>query len=93
MPTSIILQFVSTFGVWILAEQAGLSGVLTMVCYAMTLARTSPERTPARIRIPAYAVWETVVFVMNILAFIFIGLQLRPILESLDATDRGRISP
>jgi CPA1 family monovalent cation:H+ antiporter len=35
-------------------------------------------------------VWETVVFVMNILAFIFIGLQIRPILESLDATDRGQ---
>jgi monovalent cation/hydrogen antiporter len=88
--TSIILQFVSTFGVWILAEHAGLSGVLTMVCYAITVARTSPERTPARIRIPAYAVWETVVFVMNILAFIFIGLQIRPILQSLEATDRGR---
>jgi CPA1 family monovalent cation:H+ antiporter len=61
-----------------------------MVCYAMTAARYSPERTPARIRIPAYAVWETVVFVMNILAFIFIGLQLRPILEGLEAADRGR---
>ena len=34
--------------------------------------------------------WETVVFALNILAFIFIGLQIRPILESLDADDRGR---
>jgi CPA1 family monovalent cation:H+ antiporter len=53
------------------------------------IARHADER-PARIRIPAYAVWETVVFAMNILAFIFIGLQIRPILESLEATDRGR---
>jgi Na+/H+ antiporter len=90
VPTSIILQFVTTFGVWILADRVGLSGVLTMVCYAMVLARTAPERTPARIRVPAYAVWETVVFVVNILAFIFIGLQIRPILESLEATNRGR---
>jgi monovalent cation/hydrogen antiporter len=88
--TSIILQFVSTFGVWMLAEGIGLSGVLTMVCYAVTVARTAPERTPARIRIPAYAVWEAVVFMMNILAFIFIGLQIRPILETLQAADRGR---
>src|SRR5215472_5387873 len=78
VPTLIILQFVSTFGVWILADLIGLSGVLTMVCYAITLARTAPERTPARIRIPSYAVWETVVFGLNILAFIFIGLQIRP---------------
>jgi CPA1 family monovalent cation:H+ antiporter len=90
VPTAIILQFVSTFGVWMLADGVGLSGVLTMVCYAVTLARTSPERTPAGRRIPSYAVWETVVFALNILAFIFIGLQIRPILESLAAADRGR---
>jgi CPA1 family monovalent cation:H+ antiporter len=90
VPTAIILQFVSTFGVWMLADRIGLSGVLTMVCYAMTVARTSPERTPARTRIPTYAVWDTVVFALNILAFIFIGLQIRPILEGLAAADRGR---
>jgi monovalent cation/hydrogen antiporter len=90
VPTAIILQFVSTFGVWILADGVGLSGVLTMVCYAITVARTSPERTPARTRVPTYAVWETVVFALNILAFIFIGLQIRPILESLEAADRTR---
>src|SRR5881409_689817 len=90
VPTAIILQFVSTFGIWILADRIGLSGVLTMVCYAITVARTAPERTPARIRIPSYAVWETVVFMLNVLAFIFIGLQIRPILESLEPAARGR---
>ena len=90
VPTAIILQFVSTFGIWMLAERVGLSGVLTTVCYAMTVARSAPERTPARTRIPTYAVWETVVFALNILAFIFIGLQIRPILEGLEAADRGR---
>jgi CPA1 family monovalent cation:H+ antiporter len=35
-------------------------------------------------------VWETAVFALNILAFIFIGLQIRPILEGLAAADRGR---
>jgi monovalent cation/hydrogen antiporter len=88
VPTAIILQFVSTFGVWILADRVGLSGVLTMVCYAVTVARTAPVRTPARIRIPSYAVWETVVFVLNILAFIFIGLQIRPILDTLEPLAR-----
>jgi len=90
VPTAIILQFVTTFGVWILADRIGLSGVLTMVCYAITVARTAPERTPARIRIPSYAVWETVVFVLNVLAFAFIGLQIRPILASLEPAARGR---
>jgi Na+/H+ antiporter len=90
VPTAIILQFASTFGVWLLAEQVGLSGVLTMVCYAVAVAQTAPQRIPARIRIPTYAVWETVVFALNILAFIFIGLQIRPILAGLEPADQGR---
>lgn len=90
VPTAIILQFVSTFGVWLAAERLKLSGVLTMVCFAMTVAQTAPALTPPRIRIPTNAVWETVVFALNILAFIFIGLQIGPILGRLDALERGR---
>jgi monovalent cation/hydrogen antiporter len=90
MPSAIIVQFVTVFAVWILADRVGLSGVLTMVCFAITIAQVVPEQTPAKIRIPTNAVWETVVFVLNILAFIFIGLQIRPILSSLDATRRDR---
>lgn len=83
-PSAIIVQFAGTFTVWIVAEHVGLSGILTIVVYAITLARTTPERTPARLRVPTYAVWETVVFVLNVLAFMLIGLQLRPIWERLD---------
>ncbi|HTY42296.1 MAG TPA: sodium:proton antiporter [Thermoanaerobaculia bacterium] len=90
VPTSVILQFISTFGVWILADRLGLSSILTMVCYAVAMARISPARTPARLRVPSYAVWETAVFVLNVLAFVFIGLQVRPILESLDSDTRTR---
>src|SRR5215213_8048737 len=81
--TSVIVQFVGTFGVWLLAESLHLSGILTMVVYAMAVARVAPTLIPARIRIPSYAVWEVVVFVLNVLAFILIGLQLKPILASL----------
>jgi len=89
VPTAIILQFITTFGVWILAERVGLSGVLTMVCFAIAVARRAPERTPARIRVPSYAVWDTVVFVVNVLAFVFIGLQLRPIFTALEPGRRA----
>jgi Na+/H+ antiporter len=81
--TSVIVQFVGTFGVWLLAEALHLSGILTMVVYAMAVAREAPTLIPARIRIPSYAVWEVVVFVLNVLAFILVGLQLKPILASL----------
>jgi monovalent cation/hydrogen antiporter len=88
IPTAIILQFVGTFTVWLLAERIGLSGVLTTVCFAMALARTAPADIPPRIRIPTNAVWATVIFALNIFAFIFIGLQIRPIVESLEPAAR-----
>src|SRR6478609_2513001 len=33
IPTAIILQFLGTFAVWLVAEHIGLSGVLTTVCF------------------------------------------------------------
>jgi CPA1 family monovalent cation:H+ antiporter len=83
VPTAIILQFVFTFAVWIAADEAGLSAVLTVVCYAIMLKRSAPARLSARIRIPTNAVWSSAVFALNILAFIFIGMQLRPIVVAL----------
>jgi len=83
-PTSIILQFAGTFTIWIVAERLGFSGILTTVVYAVTIARTAPARTPARLRVPSYAVWETAVFMLNVLAFMLIGMQLRPIWTRLD---------
>jgi monovalent cation/hydrogen antiporter len=90
VPTAIIIQFVTTFGVWILADRIGLSSILTMVSYAIAVSRQAPARTPARIRLPSYAVWETAVFLLNVLAFVFIGLQIRPTLSNLDPGDRIR---
>ena len=81
--TAVIVQFIGTFGVWIAAERLHLSGILTVVVYAMSVARTAPDVLPARIRIPSYAVWEVAVFVLNVLAFILVGLQLKPIVGQL----------
>jgi Na+/H+ antiporter len=77
--TAVVFQFGWTFGVWILAERLHLSGIITMVVFAMAAARRAPEVLPARIRVPSWAVWEVAVFVLNVLAFILIGFQLRSI--------------
>lgn len=90
VPTAIILQFVITFSVWIFADEMGLSAVLTMVCFAVTIKRTGPRRVPARMRIPTNAVWSTAVFALNVLAFIFIGLQIRPIFGALEEGELKR---
>ena len=92
VPTFVILQFISTYGVWIVADRLGLSSVLTIVSFAIAVARRAPARTPARLRLPSYAVWDSAVFVLNVLAFVFIGLQIRPILTGLESGTRMRYS-
>jgi CPA1 family monovalent cation:H+ antiporter len=82
--TAVIVQFVGTFAVWLIAERLALSPIITMVVFAMAVARVAPDRMPARLRIPSYAVWEVAVFVLNVLAFILVGLQLKPIVARLD---------
>jgi CPA1 family monovalent cation:H+ antiporter len=82
-PTSVIVQFVTTFALWIAASRLGLSPILTLLCFAMTIARRAPQRMNARLRIQSYAVWDVAIFVLNVLAFILAGLQLRPILAGL----------
>jgi len=84
--TSIIAQFVTTFAVWMLAERLHLSAVLTIVSYAIAIGRWSPARMPARLRVPSFAVWDTAIFLLNVLAFVLVGLQVGPIVERLDPT-------
>src|SRR6266536_663067 len=87
IPISILLQFISTFAVWIFAVRIGVSAIITVVCYAMTISRYAPARMDAARRIASYAVWDVAVFVLNVMAFILIGLQLRGIVTRLDASE------
>jgi monovalent cation/hydrogen antiporter len=84
---SVILQFVGTFAVWLIADHLGLSAIITVVSYAMTIAQRVPGRIDARHRIASYAVWEVAVFVLNVLAFVLIGLQLRTIIARVRGPD------
>ncbi|HEV7669365.1 MAG TPA: sodium:proton antiporter, partial [Thermoanaerobaculia bacterium] len=88
--TAVVFQFCGTFGVWMLAERLHLSGIITMVVFAIAAARHSAALTPARIRIPSYAVWEVAVFVLNVLAFILVGFQLKSIAARVTGAEGTR---
>ncbi|GGR24129.1 cation:proton antiporter [Deinococcus ruber] len=81
-PTSVILQFGTTFGVWLLAEQLRLSAVITMVVFG--LAAGQGPALPARLRVATFPIWEAVTFLLNVFAFTLVGLQLGPVREQLD---------
>jgi CPA1 family monovalent cation:H+ antiporter len=78
--TSTILMGFLTY---ILAERFGVSGVLAVVALGLYHRRKSPEVLSPSTRIQTIAVWEIIVFLLNGLIFILIGLQLPSILNEI----------
>ena len=87
--SSTVVQFAGTFAVWIIADKLGLSAIITIVVYAITIARRAPRRMSARRRVSTYSVWESAVFVLNVLAFVLMGLQARSIVGRLAGEGQG----
>lgn len=77
------LSLLSPFIAYVPAEWIGVSGVLAAVAAGMYVARRMPLAVSAGSRLRLYAVWDAVVFLLNAIIFILIGLQLPRILEDL----------
>jgi CPA1 family monovalent cation:H+ antiporter len=61
---------------YILAESLHMSGVLAVVAAGLVRGRYSPEIVSAETRIITRSVWNLLVFLLNSLVFMLIGLQL-----------------
>jgi len=79
-----LFEFVAVFGTWIIAERLHLSAILVVVSLAMTIAHYMLARQPPRTRLHSYSVWQTSVFLLNVLVFLLMGLQARAIVLDLD---------
>jgi len=81
--SSYLLEYLFSFGAWILADHLNLSAVLCVVAFAMTLARGGSVTGSPRIRLHNAAVSHTSVFLLNVLAFLLMGFQARAIVENM----------
>jgi monovalent cation/hydrogen antiporter len=77
--TSLSVPYVA----YIVAESVHVSGVLAVVAAGLVRGRYSPEIVSAEMRILARSVWNILVFLLNSLIFILIGIQLSAILTRL----------
>ncbi len=76
----ITLSLLTPFAAYLPAEGLDLSGVLAMVAAGLYVGRHLPRIASTASRLQAYAVWDTVDFLLNGLVFLLIGLQLPVIL-------------
>ncbi len=77
------LTFVTPYTAYLIAEQFHASGVLSVVVAGLYLSRQSSEIFNHQTRLQAYFTWEIVVFMLNGVIFILIGLELHAILREV----------
>jgi Na+/H+ antiporter len=84
-PVAITISLLTPFAAYIPAEAVGVSGIVATVATGLYVGRRLPLIMEASTRLQTYAVWDMVVFILNGLAFILIGLQLPGIVADLAA--------
>jgi Na+/H+ antiporter len=83
-PVEITISLFTPYLAYLPAERLDVSGVLAAVAAGLYLAWQSPTGLfSASTRLQATAFWDVLVFLLNSLLFVIVGLQIRPVLEAL----------
>src|SRR5439155_14719120 len=88
-PTEVAIAVLSGYLAYLPAVAAGVSGVLAAVTIGVYMGWHTPELTTERTRLSGDAFWEIVVFLVNALLFVLVGLQLRSIVDALSEIGRA----
>jgi Na+/H+ antiporter len=91
IPVEITISLLSGYAGYLPAERLGASGVLAAVTVGIVVGWQAPQISTARMRLQGYAAWETLVFLLNALLFVLIGLQLPLILDALSGASPGTL--
>jgi CPA1 family monovalent cation:H+ antiporter len=78
------ISLLTPFAVFIPAERLGLASVLSVVTAGLYLGRQGPKTVSARTRLQGQAMWEVLVFLLEGLIFIIIGLELPVVRRSIE---------
>jgi CPA1 family monovalent cation:H+ antiporter len=78
-----VLTFIAPYASYLTAEYFHASGVLAVVVTGVYLSPKASVVFNHQARLQAYNVWDTVMFILNGLIFILIGLQLPVIIEGI----------
>jgi monovalent cation/hydrogen antiporter len=82
-PLEVTISFLTGYLAFLPASAAGVSGVIAVVTAGVYMGWYTPELTTVQTRLQGQGFWEIVTFLLNVLLFGLVGLQLRPILDDL----------
>ena len=90
-PVEIVISLLSGYAGYLPAERLGCSGVLAAVTVGVYVGWRAPDISTSSMRLQGFAIWEVLVFLLNALLFVLIGLQLPLILEELSGEPAGAV--
>lgn len=79
----VLTSLIIPYAAYIVTEAVHGSGVLAVVAAGLVRGRYAPEIATAEMRIIARSVWNLLVFMLNSLVFMLIGIQMSEVLEKL----------
>lgn len=84
----IIISFMllMPFVTYLIAEELNVSGVIAVVMLGLGISHFSNKILPTNLLHQSKSIWEMIIFLLNGLIFILIGLQFPYILENIDKT-------
>ncbi len=82
-PIEITITLLTPYAAYLVADALQVSGVLAVLSAGLYLSRHSSRVFSSNTRLQANAVWNVLVFLLNGLVFLLIGLQLRSIVETI----------
>jgi Na+/H+ antiporter len=82
-PLEVTISFLTGYLAFLPATAIGVSGVLAVVTAGVYMGWYTPELTTVQTRLQGQGFWESLTFLLNVLLFGLVGLQLRPILDAL----------
>jgi Na+/H+ antiporter len=86
-PVEIVVSLVTGYAAYLPAERLGVSGVLAAVTAGLYVGWRAPALASASTRLLGFSFWEVLVYLLNAVLFMLVGLQLQPILA--DVTGRS----
>jgi monovalent cation/hydrogen antiporter len=82
-PIEIALSILTPYVAYLAADSIRASGVLAVVACGLYLSRKSSHFFSPSVRLQAWAVWDSLTFILNGLVFVLIGLQLPFVLGAI----------
>ena len=86
--TETTLSLMTPYAAYLLGDRIGVSGVLAVVAAGLYSGWRDPVRMDAQTRRHAYDVWELVLYWLNGIAFVLLGMQFPEVLRAVS----GRFS-